>query len=387
MHEKLECIDPIASAVRPGCRFSGIRESRREIQSVSDLNLEWWIDHHLRVRIAVIFKDGTANAYYRAILPLAELQRRGHTVLWPGEWSLDAALARQPEWDLLHVQQFIADDDLASIRQLRERGVAVVWDSDDDVQAAPKGSDPYKALGRRRGLRKHFKRTVDIAAAAQLMTTPSPHLAQVYRDAGVEHVAAIENYVAARDVGARRRRHAGLVIGMTAAGEHDGDLRQMRIAETLERILRAHDGVRVVAIGCDLKLRDRYAHRSIVPITELVAHESEFDIGLAPLLDTPFNRARSNIKLKEYAAAGATWLASPVGPYRGMGEQQGGQLVGDDDWYDAIERLILDYRRRSELAVRARAWVAGQTIERAGAQWERAFVGAAERARNGNGAR
>jgi hypothetical protein len=33
--------------------------------------------------------------------------------------------------------------------------------------------------------------------------------------------------------------------------------------------------------------------------------------------------------VKEYAAGGAMWLASLVGPYRGMGREQGGTLVDD----------------------------------------------------------
>ncbi len=28
------------------------------------------------------------------------------------------------------------------------------------------------------------------------------------------------------------------------------------------------------------------------------------------------------MKLKEYAGAGAPWLASPIGPYAGLGEEQ-----------------------------------------------------------------
>lgn len=340
------------------------------------------------MRIAVIFNEGTSNAHYRAILPVAELSRRGHTVLWPGEYTVEGVIAGSETWDVLHVQQFISDEALAEMERLREHGIAIVWDSDDDVQAAPKGSDPYKALGRKRGLRKHFKRTVEMAATAHLMTTPSEHLAQIYRDAGVEHVATIENYLSARDVKLARRRHAGCVIGIVAAGEHSSDIEGLRIPDVLRALLRAHDGVRVVAIGCDLKLGDhRYSHRNTVPIEELIAHESEFDIGLAPLVDTAFNRARSSVKLKEYAAAGAAWLASPVGPYRGMGEAQGGLLVDDDGWYDALEQLVLDYRGRAALASRARAWAASQTIERAGGEWERAFAGAVRRARNGNGAR
>src|ERR1044071_7101978 len=119
----------------------------------------------------------------------------------------------------------------------------------------------------------------------------------------------------------------------------------------LEPLLERHDGVRVVALGVNMRLRSehRYAHNDGVKFEELIATESEFDIGLAPLRDTAFNRARSNVKLKEYAAAGAMWLASPVGPYRGMGEEQGGLLVPDDEWLATLEALLDDDERRRTL--------------------------------------
>jgi hypothetical protein len=337
------------------------------------------------MRLAVLCRADSANGRYRAILPLRELERRGHAVCWPGHPSFKALEnGGVPRWDLLHVQQLVSDAHLRLIERLRARGVAVVWDTDDDIREAPKGSETYKSLGGRRGIKRLFARTVALARAAHLLTTTNEHLAQVYRDAGVEHVAAIENYLAPEDVTGTRRRHQGVVVGITAAEEHEDDLRRMRLGEKVRAVLQAHDGVRVVAIGAELGLGERdhrYTHHRSVPHERLIAAEREFDIGLAPLRDTAFNRARSNVKLKEYAAAGATWLASPVGPYREMGEQQGGLLVGDDDWTDALGALVRDHDRRLELARRAQAWARRQTIERGGEAGQAAFRGAILRAR------
>ena len=231
-------------------------------------------------------------------------------------------------------------------------------------------------------IRRHFERAVQAARTAHVMTTTSERLADVYREAGVECVHVIENYLAPQDLAVRRLRHQGLVIGITAAGEHEPDLRKLRFAATLERLLEQRDGIRVVAIGADLRMRShRYTFARTVPIERLIATEAEFDVGLAPLRDTAFNRARSTVKLKEYAAAGAAWLASPVGPYVGMGEEQGGQLVAEDEWLDALLALVDDDERRRTLAEHGRRWVAGQTIRAGGGQWQAAFREAVERAR------
>lgn len=328
----------------------------------------------------------TANGHYRVIVPMQEMARRGHTVHWPGDRTfLQLRDGAVPPWDLMHVQQMHDEEGLEIMARMRRAGVAVVWDTDDDISAVTRGSEAWHRLGGRRGIRRHFKQALQAARTAHLVTTTNEHLARVYREHGVEHVIAVENYVAPEDLRHPRRRHQGVVIGITAAGEHEPDLRRMRLGQTLDRLLERHDGVRVVAIGADPGLRNRHRFRHVddVPIDALIPAESEFDVALAPLRDTAFNRARSNVKLKEYAAAGAMWLASPVGPYAGMGEEQGGLLVGDGEWLEVLEALLRDPERRRALADRARAWVRGQTIRAGAARWQTAYRDAVERARAG----
>jgi hypothetical protein len=337
------------------------------------------------MRLAVATQR-TANGHYRAIVPLQEMARRGHTVHWPGDPTFQMLRnGGAPAWDAFMVQQMHDDEALEVIARVRRAGIAVLWDTDDDISAVTRGSEVWHRLGGRRNIRRHFKAAVAAARAAHVVTTTNEHLAQVYRDNGVEHVVAVENYLDPQDLGHRRKRHQGIVVGITAAGEHEPDLRKLRFGEMLDQLLERHDGVRVVAVGADLRLRSRhrYVHMRGVEIEELIPIESEFDIALAPLCDTAFNRARSNVKLKEYAAAGAMWLASPIGPYAGMGEEQGGLLVEDGDWLATLEALLEDADRRRALAERARAWVQGQTIRAGAARWQAAFRAAVERARGG----
>ncbi|HXE46559.1 MAG TPA: hypothetical protein VN635_15355 [Conexibacter sp.] len=338
----------------------------------------------LRLAVAV---QRTANGRYRAILPLQELARRGHTVMWPGHASYRALQngSAPSGWDAFHVQQLHDEQALAVMRRLRDAGIAVVWDTDDDISAITRGSEAWHRHGGRRKIRRSFERAVAAARTAHLVTTTNEHLAQVYREQGAEHVVAVENYLGPEDLVHPRKRHQGVVIGMTCAGEHEPDVKRLRLAATLEQVLERHDGVRVIAIGVDLRLRSKHRYEYVwgCEIEELIPLEAEFDIGLAPLCDTRFNRARSNVKLKEYGAAGAMWLASPVGPYAGMGEAQGGLLVGEDAWGPALEALLQDPDRRRALAARARRWAEGQTIRAGAARWQAAFRDAVLRARGG----
>ena len=113
-------------------------------------------------------------------------------------------------------------------------------------------------------------------------------------------------------------------------------------------------------------------HVNRLDFFDLPPQLATYDIGLAPIADIPFNRARSNIKVKEYAALGRPWLASPVGPYATLGEREGGRLVPDDGWAAALGRLVDKPRERRKLAKRARKWGRAQAIENV-EQWERAL--------------
>jgi hypothetical protein len=326
----------------------------------------------------------TANGHYRVIVPMQEMARRGHTVHWPGDRTFKLLEAGDvPPWDAMHIQQMHDDEGLEIMARMRRAGIAVVWDTDDDLRSITRGSGAWHRQGGRRGIRRHAKQALQAARTAHLVTTTNEHLATVYREHGAEHVVAIENYLAPEALRHPRTRHQGVVIGVTLAGEHEPDIRRMRFGAMLEQLLERHDGVRVVAIGVDLRLRSehRYTYSDGVEFEQLIPIESQFDIGLAPLRDTAFNRARSTVKLKEYAAAGAMWLASPVGPYLGMGEEHGGLLVRDDAWLPALEALLRDPDRRRVLTDRARAWVQGETIRAAAARWQAAYREAVVRAR------
>ena len=141
-----------------------------------------------------------------------------------------------------------------------------------------------------------------------------------------------------------------------------------------------HPRVGVSTVGVRLPLGERYTHAPALAFEQLPLHMARWDIGIAPLLDTPFNRARSDIKVKEYAASQLPWLASAVGPYRGLGAAQGGQVVDNEQWFDALDALVRDDAGRRQLSLSGARWAATQTITSLASRYEEAFADAAERA-------
>ena len=86
---------------------------------------------------------------------------------------------------------------------------------------------------------------------------------------------------------------------------------------------------------------------------------ARFGIGIMPLPDTPYTRAKAGFKLLQYMAAGVPVVASPVGINRKLVDDSGSGFLAEDptDWERAIRLLAVDPALRTELGSRGRAFV------------------------------
>lgn len=335
------------------------------------------------MRIAFLAEPSSGNGFYRGVGPMTALaEHRGHQVrALPTEAGALLPPGILGEIDVLHIHRFREPRASQIARDAKANGVALVWDNDDYLALTPKGVYNAKVHtgfeGQRRlAAMRRLLRIVD------LVTTPSPHLAELLQRDGARRTLVIPNYLPPEWLNPDRIPARGLTIGWSAGLEHSVDAERLPIREVLQRLLDERDDVNVVSFGLKLGLRgDRYTHIPHIPLDALTSQLVRFDVGIAPLADIPFNRARSDVKLKEYAAAGVPWLASPIGPYAGLGEQQGGRLVADDCWREELVRLIDKPRDRRRLAKRGGKWVAGETLARRAHEWEDALSVAIEQSR------
>jgi glycosyltransferase involved in cell wall biosynthesis len=333
------------------------------------------------MRIAYAARATSANGFYRGIGPMTALAEvAGHRVhRLPVEANQPTREATLHEIDVLHIHRFCEERTLRLARAAKASGAVVVWDNDDDHGTTPKGVAYHREWTgfrwerRLAEMRKLFRFT-------DLVTTPSELLAERLREHGAPLTKVIENYVPDRFTQVPRPPRDAVAIGWVAGLEHAMDVQRVPIRDVLQRLLDERPDVIVASLGLRLGLRsERYHHIDGVPLLELPGYLAQFQIGIAPLADLPFNRSRSNVKLKEYAATGVPWLASPTGPYAGMGERQGGRLVADDDWHAALTRLIERPREREKLAKRGAKWAAGETLSRNVRLWEESFAELIER--------
>jgi glycosyltransferase involved in cell wall biosynthesis len=99
------------------------------------------------------------------------------------------------------------------------------------------------------------------------------------------------------------------------------------------------------------------------------------DIGLAPLADNMFNRAKSNLRWMEYSLCDMAVIASPVKPYLCIKDGIDGFLVkGGEEWYNTIEKLVIDKDLREKIQQNAHKRVAKEfDIEKNIGIWYNAY--------------
>lgn len=334
------------------------------------------------MHVIALATEPTAGAAYRAELPMRALAEAGHRaefMVWDQRQEPPPFDALR-QADVVHMWRLFRAPARRLATALREAGVAVVFDNDDDMTRVPKGSPAYKEMtAAREQVAAELSATLRLV---DLVTTTGTELAGRLRRLGGD-VRVVENYVESGFVRARSAAHPPdtVTIGWVAGMEHRGDLRELRLRRILEALLEQHPHVSLVGVGLELGVQsDRYTHIEHVPFPQLPDTIARFDLALAPIADVSFNRVRSNIKVKEYAAAGIPWLASPIGPYRGLGEEQGGRLVANYGWAEVLTELVTDHAARDALAERAAAWGRTQTVVANVGEWEAVFAEAAARA-------
>lgn len=148
-------------------------------------------------------------------------------------------------------------------------------------------------------------------------------------------------------------------IGYTGSGNHGADLE--RVKEPILAILDEFPNVEFVSAG-DMRdgtfiKHDRsFFTNNWVSIDKWPASVKgwQMDIGIAPLVDSNFNRAKSNLRFLEYGALSLPTVASKVAPFECIRDGIDGFLCrGQESWYNTLKELIKNPQKRSRMGVEA----------------------------------
>lgn len=317
--------------------------------------------------------------FARIFTPLQALQAQGlveYTLepIWP--WraaTFQHLMSTLTQWDIIWVARPRHYLILPLIREARRVGTPILVDIDDWLLESPDSVNAAEWCGTRAS-RSTMRGALQ---AADAVTTSTPTIAERCAALGVRsHV--IPNAVdAERFVRLDRPIDRPVTIGFCGTAAHLDDV--PLVAPALQHLLAGREEhVQIVTAGCPIPTllgANGYTHHASVAATEYPALLSSLrlDIGLAPLYDTSFNRARSDIKYLEYSATGAATVASPVAEYRTSLQPDRGILVEsptEEAWLASIVDLIDDPSKRIRLAENAYRWVhAERSIAATATRW------------------
>jgi len=342
------------------------------------------------VRVWPADQDG-ASGWYRMRWPAQALaaqgadvtvDTKGPTCMWDRQWTgdtapLDARIlgCRPPDADIVVLQRPGRRHWADLIPYLQAHGTRVVVDVDDDFAAIPRGNIARRGYDPRTNPDHNWDHLAWACDLADLVTVTTPALARRYGRHG--RVQVLPNLVPERylTVQADTLLHT---VGWTGSVDtHPGDLEVTRLA-----VRGALDttGATVRVVGTGHRVADALgldsdpASTGWVPFADYPHEMSRFEVGIVPLAATPFNEAKSALKMGEFAALGVPVVASPTADNRRLHDLGVGLLAAHPGrWQRLLTRLLREPDRRAELAARGRLVMAGQTYERHAGRWADAW--------------
>jgi len=242
------------------------------------------------------------------------------------------------------------------------RNVPVMMEIDDNILSVPVQNPAFAAYSPGSEIRKITERQLRISDGIIVST---PYLKNIYKEYN-PNVYVIPNSIDWK-IWSSVKNHPkpGIRIGWSGGSAHREDL--AIIENVIPRILDAHKDARFVFMhGIApflLDLEKKYPgrmelHTEWARIDKYPAKIAslDFDIAIAPLIDSSFNRAKSNLRWLEAAALGVPCVASNVGHFaQTIDNHTDGILCEtEDDWFKYLSRLITDKKLRRGMGLRAK---------------------------------
>lgn len=252
------------------------------------------------------------------------------------------------------ISRYIAEGWIKKLKFFRSAGGRVIYFMDDDLMdhaALVNLAPPY----RKKIVKFATRYRKDIEEICDEFWVATPYLANKYECWKPKLLAPLPSSATLRSPSVKRICYHG-------TASHQGELRWLVpvVAAVLEQEVSAH-----FELFGDLKTNRLYRTLPRVSILHpmswknYLAYTSSIktNIGLAPLLDDPFNAARGPTKFFDFARMGAVGIYTDTSPYREFVRHGvDGILLPNDPkvWVMEITRLLSDPVRMGEMAAAAR---------------------------------
>src|ERR1039458_5213003 len=259
------------------------------------------------------------------------------------------------------VQRLASHENYATLEKFKKIGLGIIYDLDDDMWAIAASNPAAPIIKRLRGVMAGFD---ECSKLADVVTLSTGRLEASVKT-NMRHGGPTRGAMNAVEMALFRpsllpKNPNRVVIGWGGSATHSEDLREMGDAPLA--LLRAEPKAFLHFVGMIPDKRyignPRILAHGWVPGHEYAARLStwNWDVYLAPLTDSRFNRAKSGIKAYEAGALKIPCLMSDVQPHREFvchdKELEWLLCSKPNEWFDKLRELVQNRELREHLGQR-----------------------------------
>lgn len=269
------------------------------------------------------------------------------------------------EADVLILKNICDPDILPLIRKRKLDKKLTVYEIADDLKALQPWNPVYSFYENKENVSLVYR----LASYCDALQVTSPELQRLYGHLNA-NCEVFPNQIAHLPPERVLKESSEIVIGWGGSHGHLEDMSE--IAEPLMRWIMTRSNV-ILHLMCSEPIRNLFdplpAHKKrYTPpgsIDKYYDFLTQIHIGIAPLMDTAFNRSRSDIKFLEYAASGVVPVLARLEPYSSSVKngKTGFLYEGTSELIDILSRLIEDASLSRKVVKEARKYVIRERLQ------------------------
>ena len=320
------------------------------------------MDEVRRLKVVFIASDNSGPWFHVQYLP--QQYFRKYNLLEPVAANDLHSILNTSDADLVYFQRQYMAEIIMVARRLRSQGKVLVSNVDDDVWNLPdnnpaKGVYTPEVLSRYEILLSEIDATVTSTPYLKKIVLPFNSKCYVERN-------LVEPFYNEFVAEGRDKDDEGLIrLGWHLTPHHHDDY--LLIEKAIDIITKKYPKVKWIFMGyrvpiCDKMPPNRWEFYDFVPTQAFypALASLDIDLGIAPLIDAPFNWGKTHRKFSEYAIMGIPCILSPVLPYLGL-DKEGVALIpktnDTNGWVEMISYAIEHKEEMEQQAIRAYKWV------------------------------
>lgn len=331
--------------------------------------------------VLYVLRDDGGCGFYRGYQPASFLRRAGlmNTIVDLKTTTPEHIL----QADVVVFQESGTPAAMESFNFAKAKGKPVIVELDDYLNGVSPHNPGYASWN---PSTLYLFRATEMMVKADAMTVSTPQLAREYFPFN-PNIYIVPNFLDKDkwDNLQTKKKDGYLRIGWAGGNAHIDDLKL--ISKAIEKVIHNYkDKVKFETMGMikrelqgAFKLEEfdhicpkcNYQGDSVVYSGEtldnypIVLASHGWDIAVAPIVNTAFNSAKSDLKLKEYSATGYPVIASAVTPYIEAKKDGCNVLLAEnfEEWYNNIIDLIENPEKRDKIVDDNKQWVSKYWIQ------------------------